>query len=60
MNNKEIFMDIVANRVKNSVDTSNITAVRQAIFHTWADEEKKNITVFSTLVSKITSILFIK
>lgn len=35
-------MDIVANRVKNSVDTSNITAVRQAIFHTWADEEKKH------------------
>lgn len=59
MNNKQIFMDIVANRVKNSVDTSNITAVRQAIFHTWAEEEK-NITVFSILVSKIMNILCIK
>lgn len=41
MNNKEIFMDMVANRVKNSVDTNNITAVRQSIFHTWAKEESE-------------------
>lgn len=42
MNNKDIFMDMVANRVKNSVDTSNITSVRQSIFHAWAEEENKH------------------
>ena len=39
MNNKEIFMDKVASRVKNSVDIHNINAVRQSIFHNWAKEE---------------------
>ena len=38
MNNKEIFMDKVASRVKNSVDIHNINAVRQSIFHNWAKE----------------------
>lgn len=37
--NKEIFMDKVASRVKNSVDIHNINAVRQSIFHNWAKEE---------------------
>lgn len=41
MNNKEIFMDKVASRVKNSVDIHNINAVRQSIFHNWAEEENK-------------------
>lgn len=42
MNNKEIFMDKVASRVKNSVkNTDNISAVRQSIFHNWAKEESK-------------------
>ena len=41
MNNKEIFMDKVASRVKNSVDIHNINAVRQSIFHNWAEEESK-------------------
>lgn len=41
MNNKEIFMDKVASRVKNSVDITNINAVRQSIFHNWAKEESK-------------------
>ena len=41
MNNKEIFMDKVASRVKNSVDIHNINAVRQSIFHNWAKEENK-------------------
>ena len=41
MNNKEIFMDKVASCVKNSVDTNNINAVRQSIFHNWAKEESK-------------------